>query len=152
VLSDGAASCIISADPQGFELLTVQQCTNHLARPIEMTNDSVRLMRYNAEGIRRASRAALGIVGIQSTEVSTLITNNLTQTVIEMFAAQCGVAFERVFLSNVASYGHVFAADGLINLSTITAKCGDRFLLALNGTCNWGAVLLRAINTCEVCQ
>jgi 3-oxoacyl-[acyl-carrier-protein] synthase-3 len=144
VLSDGAASCLLTTEPRGFELMSLTQCTNHRARPAPGSVDAVRLMRHNAEGVRRASRGALESAGMTSDAVAQMIPNNLSRTVLELFAAQAGIPLERVFTGNVLGNSHVFAADGLINLASSSAGAGEARLLVTNGTCNWGAAVVRA--------
>jgi 3-oxoacyl-[acyl-carrier-protein] synthase III len=72
-----------------------------------------------------------------------MIANNLAKSILEMFAGQAGIPFRRVYTDNVASYGHVYAADGLMNLDDCAVEKGDAVLVATNGTCNWGAMVLR---------
>jgi 3-oxoacyl-[acyl-carrier-protein] synthase-3 len=145
VLSDGAASCVVTSERRGYEMLALRHCTNHRARP-ENGAPSVRLLHQNAEGMRRVARAALADAGVRAEDITRLITNNLTRSVVDVFTAQCGVGGDRAYLDNVASHAHVFAADGLINLAASGARAGDTFLLATNGTCNWGAAVLRAVD------
>lgn len=142
VLSDGAASCILSPEPGEFELLATAQCANHRARP-DRTDESLRVLRHNAEGIRRAATAALGRAGLDPDAIAAMITNNLATSVLEMFAIQAGVPFERVYTDLVASYAHLYAADGLLGLDACDVARGEVVLVATNGTCNWGASILR---------
>jgi 3-oxoacyl-[acyl-carrier-protein] synthase-3 len=141
VLSDGAAACIVSAEPRGFEIVAIRQVTNHRARP-DAEDQAVRVLRHNAEGMRRAAQAVLAAAGVAPGAITHVIANNLARAVLELFAAQCRVDFARVFRGHVAGHGHVFAADGLINLAAAGAARGETVLLATNGTCNWGAALL----------
>jgi 3-oxoacyl-[acyl-carrier-protein] synthase-3 len=142
VLSDGAAACVVSADPRGYELVAIHQVTNHRARP-RPDDQAIRVLRHNAEGMRRAAYGALQAARVAASDVAHLITSNLARSIVELFAAQCGVGLERVFSQHVASHGHVFAADGLINLAALPAEPAQHILLATNGTCNWGAAVLR---------
>jgi 3-oxoacyl-[acyl-carrier-protein] synthase III len=142
VLSDGAASCIVSAEPGGFEFLAAAQYANHRARPGE-TAQSMLVIRQNAEGMRRAVAAALGKTSIAPDDVGTMLTNNLAISILELFATQAGIPFERMFTGNISSHGHVYAADVLLNLAGCSAKKGSSVLLATNGTCNWAAIVLR---------
>jgi 3-oxoacyl-[acyl-carrier-protein] synthase-3 len=142
VLSDGAASCIVSAEPGGFELLAVAQCANHRARP-EQPAGSMQVLRHNAEGMRRAATAALAKAGLEPDAVAAMITNNLASSILEMFATQAGISFARVYTDHLASHGHVYAADGLLNLDDCPVGKGEALLVATNGTCNWGAMVLR---------
>lgn len=142
ILSDGAAACVLSAAPRGFEVLGIRQVTNHRARPAP-DDQAVRVLRHNAEGMRRAAQAVLAATGTDPAVISHLVTNNLARPILELFAAQCRVDFERVVRGQVADHGHVFAADGLINLAAAGVVPGETVLVATNGTCNWGAALLR---------
>lgn len=143
VLSDGAAACILSAEPgDGYELLAVAQCANHRARSAQ-GGESMLVLRQNAEGMRRALTAALRQAQTEPAAVAAMIANNLVRTMLEMFATQAGIPFARVYTDHLASHGHVYAADGLLNLAECGVEKGDTVLLATNGTCNWGAMVLR---------
>jgi 3-oxoacyl-[acyl-carrier-protein] synthase-3 len=143
VLSDGAASCIVSAEPRpGFELLAVAQCANHRVRSGQ-AGETMVVLRQNAEGMRRALTTALRQAAVEPGAVGAMITNNLAKIMLEMFAAQAGIPFARVYTEHLASHGHVYAADGLLNLAECEVEEGDTVLLATNGTCNWGAMVLR---------
>ncbi len=151
VLSDGAASCVVSAEePRGFELLGVQQTSNHKIRLVNPETEAVKILRYIAEGVRRSARGLMGRLSLDPSQVSRLILGNLNRNVQQIFAAQCEVPFERVYTENVATLGHVFASDGLINLKDATAtgvSPGERLLVITNGMANWGAVALEAVGS-----
>lgn len=141
VLSDGAASCIVSAERRGFEVLSVRQVSNHRVRFADPSTESVRVLRYNAEGARRAARAAMVDAGVSPPDLASLVPNNLTRSVLELFAAQCEVPFDRVYTARVAELGHVYACDAIINLDA-AAPAGTHLVLS-NGTCTWGAAVVR---------
>jgi 3-oxoacyl-[acyl-carrier-protein] synthase III len=143
VLSDGAASCIVSSERRGFELMSISQYTNHRARQAP-GEESLRLLRHNAEGMRRATTAALSKAQLAPDAISTMITNNLSRPLLETFATQAGVPFSRVYTERIATHGHVYAADCLLNLADYPHTAGGAVLLATNGTCTWGAAVLCA--------
>lgn len=76
-----------------------------------------------------------------------LVTSNYCTTNVDDFADLAGIDRDRVFRGTVARYGHVFAADGLINLAELTGTGrvapGERVLVLSTGPFSWGAIGLR---------
>lgn len=73
-----------------------------------------------------------------------MVTNNYSSANLEDFADVAGMSADRVFRRNVDRIGHIFAADGLINLADLEATDelapGDRVLVLSSGPCSWGAM------------
>ena len=68
--------------------------------------------------------------------------------VMKMTAAKLGFEQNQMYLDNVSKFGHCYAADTLINLSSFSEqeaiKPDDLFVLLGTGHKHWGSALLRA--------
>jgi 3-oxoacyl-[acyl-carrier-protein] synthase III len=137
ITSDGAACCVLSATrPSRMRLRAMHQYVDHGLSDIPLeeiyaprTTLSADFMRYafqTCSSRRSAAQALLKSAGIEPTDVDTLITNNYGLNTLKTIASDAGVDFDKVFRDNVATNGHVHAADNLINLATC-AETGRKF-------------------------
>jgi 3-oxoacyl-[acyl-carrier-protein] synthase-3 len=145
VLSDGAASCLVTDEHvEGFEILAMEHAANHQLRAIDPERESIRMFRSTAAEIRRCAGRALARCSMQPDQLTALVFNNLSRSVLQLYAAQCQVDWSRVY-ANVAEMGHVYAADALINLDGARRSRGYEgavFMLVVNGICCWGSIIL----------
>jgi 3-oxoacyl-[acyl-carrier-protein] synthase-3 len=115
LFSDGAASCVITADggdhagPEpGFELLgcaTAQETAS-----LEWTN------QISADLARNVNEQLLGAAGLKLGDIAALAHANLFTPLVAMKERQAGFSPEQLYLGNITRLGHCFAADPLINL------------------------------------
>lgn len=148
ILSDGAASCVVTSHPGGFQVLSVRQVSNHRVRLLNPAKESTRLMRLTSHGISAAAEESLKEAQVSQEQITHLILTNQNRAVLEIFASQCGVPMERVYLGLVAKHAHIYASDSLINLASCnTAYPGkdQYFLVVANGSCSWGAAVLMSV-------
>jgi len=150
VMSDGAASCVLrSADaPSGLELLGVWQKTNPKARGNDKAASFIRTAKYTADGVAAVTRAAMDALRLTPHDVRRLITNNYNHSVLRLFATKSGFTLRDCFLDNVGRYGHVYAADNLINLDAFAGsdgRPGDTVLALSTGACTWGVAAVRIV-------
>lgn len=139
VFSDGAASCIVSAEQGGdFQLLGSAAAVDSrtMKRHGEISADLTR--QANAELLARAR--------VDPRDIKRLAHNNLWKPIIVMKEQQAGFRLDQLYLDNVPRIGHVFSCDPLINLIDL-AKSGllaSGDLLALGSSVSgarFGAVL-----------
>jgi 3-oxoacyl-[acyl-carrier-protein] synthase-3 len=149
VLSDGAASCLVTAAPAGpgFRLLAAEAAVDATMHAIDPDADVLDMLKATAGGVRAAVERLRGHVA-DGTEFAHLVTNNYTTTASQIFCHCAGVPFERAFLDNLAAMGHCFGADVLIGLARLLesgrAGRGDRVLAIDSGHGFWGAAALEA--------
>jgi 3-oxoacyl-[acyl-carrier-protein] synthase-3 len=98
-------------------------------------------------GVRGALTALYQASGTGPGSYQWLVANNYSTANLGDFADLAGVPRERVFRGTVARHGHVFTADGLINLAALTAAeqvaAGDGVLVLSTGPFSWGAIGLQ---------
>ncbi len=111
LFSDGAASCLVTAEPgpDGYELLgsASAQDPGALDWGNEISSDLSRVV--NAE--------LLAPRGLTLGDVKALLHNNLYKPIVVMKERQAGFAAAQLNTENTARVGHCFAADPLINLT-----------------------------------
>lgn len=114
LFSDGAASCVISAEPgagesgSAFELVSC--ATAQETASLEWTN------QISADLAKAVNEQLLGTAGIKLGDVTALLHANLFTPLVAMKERQAGFSPGQLYLDNIARFGHCFAADPLINL------------------------------------
>jgi len=154
ILSDGAASCIVTGNPQGaeFRLLGMAQTSDHEVLELDIGTHRLQLLQIIANGIRRAKRAALADAGLESAAVGHLYCATMRLGAVKFMAQLCGIKPSNTFDGCVAATSHVFSADLIVNLiesgdwraaQGLTAK---PFLALLMGTNTWGALVAESVD------
>jgi 3-oxoacyl-[acyl-carrier-protein] synthase-3 len=143
VLSDGAASCLVgTARPDsGFRLIAMQTAVEGAMHRINITTDTIAVVKATSDGLGRASKAAYVAAGVQPTDAKLLVTNNYGRSSLRIFAASVGMGFDKVYHANNADIGHCFAADVLIDLEALRTggdlRPGDLVVALMTGTHAW---------------
>jgi len=116
LFSDGAASCVISAEDRdqagpasGFEVLGCATAQETAA--LEWTN------QISADLARDVNEQLLGAAGLKLGDVTALAHANLFTPLLVMKERQAGFSPDQLYLDNISRLGHCFAADPLINLA-----------------------------------
>jgi 3-oxoacyl-[acyl-carrier-protein] synthase-3 len=150
VLSDGAASCIVSSVvPSSLEILALHQESDQRIRNIEMSRELVKALKFTADGLARLTDRVLQDLHLPREAVGRLITNNYSLSTLRLFAVQTGFSLRMCYTDLVPEFAHVFAADALINLSSYASAATDRapgpevVLLLCTGQCTWGVCAVR---------
>lgn len=111
LLSDGAASCLVTADREGPELYRLLACASAQdTASLDWTSE------ISADLARRVNDALLGPLGVGLADVAALMHANVFKPLVVMKERQAGFAPEQIYTPNIARVGHCFAADPLINL------------------------------------
>ncbi|WP_227979788.1 3-oxoacyl-[acyl-carrier-protein] synthase III C-terminal domain-containing protein [Nocardia spumae] len=143
VLSDGAASCLItSAHPSRIEVLGANQGTNQLIRVATMPA----LAGLTKRGLSRAVADMLDRAGLDRGDVRRIIANNVNEEAVRFMAESAGLEHDLCYLDNVGDYAHVHSADNLINLQTYLedgVAPGEVVMTISHGFGTWGVALLR---------
>lgn len=116
LFSDGAASCLVAADPgpaDSYEVLgcAAAQDTTAMARTGQISSDLA----------REVNDRLLAPPGLKVGDVTALLHPNLFKPLIVMKERQAGFHPDQLYLDNIPRIGHCFAADPLINLADRTA-------------------------------
>ncbi|MGX7825336.1 hypothetical protein ACTG9Q_09600 [Actinokineospora sp. 24-640] len=140
VNGDGAAACLLSARlPGSYTLDGIGQ----VAAPVMATyvkGEGLRKHLAIMSGIRGCVNALYEATNTTGEDYRWLVTNNYSQRTLGEFADMARIP--RVFTGNVARNGHVFTADGLVNLADLTDGLdqGERVLALSTGPLTWGAL------------
>ncbi|HZM75638.1 MAG TPA: 3-oxoacyl-[acyl-carrier-protein] synthase III C-terminal domain-containing protein [Candidatus Limnocylindrales bacterium] len=149
VLSDGAASCLVSAEPGegAFRLLDVRTAVEASLHALALDSQTLPVLKATAFGIRRMGTALFDAGGFSGSEVAHLITHNYGGSAVRIMASAIGVPADRIWCPTAADIGHCFAADALINLAALgesgALRSGDRLLALMTGTAVWGCAYLQ---------
>jgi len=155
VLSDGAASCIVSSSLESAEFRVdgIGQASNNRLRGIDYSQSQRRTMGMISVGVRESARLALAEACMPEGSASCAIMSNVRNDACQMFAKQCKLSPMSVYSESLSDVGHCFSSDPLINL----AKSGDwrrakatdndekRFLVFGLGPFAWGALLFMPV-------
>jgi 3-oxoacyl-[acyl-carrier-protein] synthase III len=111
LFSDGAASCVVTADPGGtggYELLGCATAQDTAA--LEWANE------ISSDLAREVNDRLLAPPGLKLGDIAALMHANLFTPLVVMKERQAGFTAEQLYLGNIRRIGHCFAADPLINL------------------------------------
>lgn len=110
LFSDGAASCVVSADPDGGGYRLAGCATAQDAATLEWSNE------LSSDLSREVNRRLLEPLGMKTGDLDGLMHANIFRPLVVMKERQAGFTPAQLYLDNIARIGHCFAADPLINL------------------------------------
>ncbi|MFH7596486.1 3-oxoacyl-ACP synthase [Streptomyces racemochromogenes] len=146
LFSDGAASCLISADPLGpdaYEVVAGAGAQDPAG--LDWSNE------ISSDLAREVNRRILDEAGMKTGDIHGVFHANLHKPLVVLKERQAGFTREQLFLDNIPRVGHCFAADPLINLVDRARdgalKPHGHYLLASSVPGVRIAVLLRALPT-----
>jgi 3-oxoacyl-[acyl-carrier-protein] synthase-3 len=140
VLSDGAASCLVTdrEDDADFELVSLVPASRF--RVDALPEHAQRWVLY-LNGVRTTFVRTLERAGRGLGELDLLVHNNYIEKQRRCFAELAGVGLDRTFGELVGSIGYVHAADVLINLAEARTRgrlrAGDFALALSTGRSAW---------------
>lgn len=147
LFSDGAASCLVAAEPVGaggeaaYEIVGCASAQR--AADLDWSSE------ISAELARQVHRQLLGPLELAVEELGGLLHGNLVRPLVVLKERMAGFTPAQLYTDNIPRIGHCFAADPLINLVDRYAGSGpapDRhYLLAASVPGSRRGVLLRAI-------
>lgn len=143
LFSDGAASCVIAAEPGVRDAYELIGCaTAQEAATLEWTN------QISAGLAKDVNEQLLAEPGLKLGDLAALLHGNLFTPLVVMKERQAGFSAEQIYTGNITRIGHCFAADPLINLVDRVAlghvKAGAYCMLASSVPGSRIGVLLRA--------
>lgn len=144
LFSDGAASCLVSAEPAGpqrYELVASASATD--AKSLDWSHE------ISSDLAKQVNEQVLHPLGLRVRDLAGLSQANLYRPLVVMKELQAGFARDHIYTDNIARVGHCFAADPLINLvdrqSSGQVADGTLHLLAASVPGARFAVLLRRL-------
>lgn len=147
VLSDGAASCLVSRSESGrYRLLGITQACSH---PLGGEGEAGAKVFLALDGFQQAFESFIARHGLDRAGLTQLIPNNYNLTLLTLYSQIARIDLDKIYTGNLGVKGHVYAGDNLINLADYAGSAvlrrGDRIAMLSNGPSNWGLAAL-AVN------
>lgn len=143
LISDGAAACIVSREPEGFRILTTHAVTNGALAAA--TDDETVGSFFNYT--HRVIHETLEKGGLKVGDIDWIVPQNTNVIAWQIMCSLLPFDPARVYHPTLGSAGHVISGDNIINLKHLVdsgevAK-GDKVLLFMAGYgLNWQCVIL----------
>jgi 3-oxoacyl-[acyl-carrier-protein] synthase III len=151
VLSDGAASCLVSIEPptRGYRLLGATVAAEPALADADPMHDVLMILKATADGIRRAAADLREQTKLDGNDYHHLVMNNYSRAVLATFAGLVEVPFARTVTDMLASVAHCFSADPFINLAHLLdsgrAAPAQPVLVLDSGQTVWGVTALEVV-------
>jgi 3-oxoacyl-[acyl-carrier-protein] synthase III len=145
VVSDAAASCLVTARPvEGFTIDDVVLHSNLGLWEADIEGDFGRFLVEMARGLKDMGNKMVAASGRGPAEYRYFLPNNYSRSTLRVFCHQLGYKQDQLFLDNLPRVSHTYAADVLINLFELEAKgalaSGDRVMALTSGPATWGMI------------
>jgi len=146
LISDGAAACIVSSQPNGFRLLACHAETNG-AMSFASDDETVgSFFNYSHAAIQTVLKKA----GITIDDVTWIIPQNTNRKAWQVLSNLLRFDFQKVYFPTLPQAAHVISGDNIINLICLLqeqkVQAGDKILLFMAGYgLNWQCVVLERV-------
>ena len=146
LISDGAASCVVSKSPAGMRLLDVHQLTNGAMATATDEETAGSYFNYTCRLVDEALQRS----GMKIDDVRWVVPQNTNRKAWTILSGLLGLSEAQSYFPAMDSTGHVISADNIINLAALSASAelrpGDRILTFMAGFgSNWQSALLEAV-------
>jgi len=143
LISDGAASCIVSRQPGPYRLLSCHSLTNGALAAASDEETVGTYFNYTHRVIVECIERA----GLSVQDIDWAVPQNLSSKAWQILARFLGLSMERVHMGTLASAGHMISGDNILNMMdldrTQKVEPGARLLLTMAGYgLNWQSVIL----------
>lgn len=146
LISDGAAACLLSREPQGFRLDDVHHITN--GAMVDASDDETVGSYFNY--ICCLVQESLARTGMTMSDIRWVVPQNTNRRAWQILGRLLGLEPEQAYFPSMSTTGHVISADNIVNLAALAhsgeLKPGDRILTFMAGYgSNWQCALLEAV-------
>jgi 3-oxoacyl-[acyl-carrier-protein] synthase III len=121
IFSDGAASCIVSADTGDFEICAIESMINTYLGSMGRTGN-IAQTQGGLLDLRELSKKVCERSGIKAKSMRAFFGTNASLGHLNFMAQAAGMPMEKVYQDDVAQYGHLHSCDNLISLKNYSAK------------------------------
>jgi 3-oxoacyl-[acyl-carrier-protein] synthase III len=148
VMSDGAASCVVSSRPPPGPSFEVRGLASSFRADIgTVAVRRIIVARATVEAIEDTVRRAADRSSLTARDFRYLLTGNFGRTPRELLAESAGVSVDRVYCPMLGQTGHCFAGDVLVSLGSLQQTDqidhGDHVLLLTASPRSWSVAVLR---------
>jgi 3-oxoacyl-[acyl-carrier-protein] synthase-3 len=152
IFSDGAASCIISADGGEFEICAIESMINTYLGSMGRTGN-VQQTHGGLLDLRELSRKVCARSGVHAKAMRAFFGTNASLGHLNFMAQAAGMPHDKVYEDDVAEYGHLHSCDNLISLKNYSTKHtlnpNDHLMLTAWSSHVVSAAVLRYVGTVE---
>ncbi len=149
VFGDGAATCIVSSQRAGFELISVRSWVR--GRQQQPGQPTGAQLLQDFQGLRNLLRTSYQGAAVAPADITAVFGTHGSRIYLELMAEAADVPYEQVYYSAMQEFGHVLACDNLIALSHFLRNTEPRpgRVFCLIGWSPWsaGVILLRELPT-----
>ncbi len=143
LISDGAAACVVAAEPAGLRLITCHAITNGA---LAAASDDETVGNYFSYS-HRLIVETLERAGLKLTDIDWIVPQNINRKAIEILARLLRYDPARFYYPTLGAVGHMISGDNIVNLKHLVESGrinpGARVLLFLAGYgLNWQCMIL----------
>lgn len=143
LISDGAAACIVSRQPEGCRILATHAVTNGA---LSSANDDETVGSF-FNYTHRVIQETLAKAGLTIGDIDWIVPQNTNVTAWQIMCSLLQFDHARVYHPTLSQAGHVISGDNIINLKHLIdsgdVKKGEKLLLFMAGYgLNWQCVIL----------
>jgi 3-oxoacyl-[acyl-carrier-protein] synthase III len=148
VMSDGAASCIVSSQPVPGPSFSLRGLARSFRADIgTVAVRRIMVARATVEAVETTVRRAVEALPLAVGDIRYLLTGNYGRTPLELLAESAGFPADRVYGPMISQNGHCFAGDVLVGLGSLIETDelddGDHVMLLTASPRSWSAAVLR---------
>ena len=144
LIGDGAAACVVTAEPDGPAFELVSACSAMRAVPAGPRRPTA-VLRATLDGVREATSGALDAAGWAADDLVGMLVPEYSTTARRLLAAASGIAAQLDLPRTTA--GHCHSADLLRGLADLVTERrladGDQLLALASGPTSWAVFALR---------
>lgn len=146
LISDGAASCIVSADDGMFKLIAHHGVTNG-AMSFASDDEVVgTFFNYSYAAIKQTLEKAK----LQMSDISWIVPQNTNKKAWKILSSLLGFDWNRVHFPTLDTVAHLISGDNLVNLKSLLdskqLRSGDKVVLFMAGYgLNWQCLILEYV-------
>lgn len=143
LISDGAASCLLSREPEGIRLIDVHHISN--GAMVDASDDETVGSYFNYTC--RLVEESLVRADMTLSDIRWVVPQNTNRKAWQILSRLLGLEPSQAYFPSMATTGHVISADNIINLAALVdsdeLRPGDRILTFMAGYgSNWQCALL----------
>jgi len=146
LISDGAAACLVSREPQGYRIIGCHHITN--GAMAQATDDETTGFYFNYT--HQLITETLSRCGLVMDDIQWIISQNTNLKAWQILSSLLHFDRERVLAPSMAEVGHCISGDNIINLKYAEAlncmKSGDKILMNMAGFgLNWACIIVEKV-------
>jgi len=146
LISDGAAACIVSTEPQGFRIVVGHGVTNG-ALSVSSDDETVGSFFNYAHRVINETLAKARLV---MSDIDWIVPQNTNLIAWQIMCNLLAFDYSRVYQPTLSELGHMISGDNIANMKHLAAsgklRSGDKLLLFMAGYgLNWQCVILEKV-------